>query len=173
MAEQPSYTPDEARFGDLYDSPHYQYGGEFRFPGDPDSPADFARAQNYLETITSHLLEFGPVWGKQPQDIVEELSYHNAWHKAEVEQEQKRDRTVEYREINLKQLYALSTRRLLAFEETGWEVTYAYKVVTHIHSLVEQALLEQAELEPLMAASVPQNAASSASANKQGEDIPF
>jgi hypothetical protein len=173
MAEQNPYTPDEARFGDIYKSRFYKDGTAIQLPGDPETPEDFARAQSYLETITNHWLEFGPVWEKQPQDIVEELDYHNAWHHAEVELEQKRHRTAEYREIKLKQLRAVSARRILAMEETGWEVTHDYRVVNHIDTLIEQAVLEQEQLEQLMATSAPGHTIPLEAPGDASDDVPF
>jgi len=173
MAERnPISQLDEERFGDAYQSPFYQYGNEIQLPGDPATPEDFTRAQSYLETITNHLVEFGPVWEKQPQDIMEELDYHNSWHKAEVQLEQKQDRTAEYREINLKQLQALSKRRILAFEETGWEVTYDYKVICYIDSLITKAVEEQEQLEQLMATSEPEHTPFQ-SFSDSSNDVPF
>jgi len=171
MVEQSTYPSDEERFGDLYGSPHYQYGAESRLPGDPDNPADFVRAQNYLETITNHLIECGPVWEKQPQAIVEELAYQNAWHKAEVEMEQKRDRTAEYREIDLKYVQALSKRRILALEETGWEVTQAYRVACYIDSLLHRAIEEQEQLEQAIA--VAEGRMLPNPADEHMKDVPF
>ncbi len=173
MVEQNRYTPDEARFGDIYTSRFYKDGTAIQLPGDPEVPEDFARARSYLETITTHWLEFGPVWEKQPQDIVEELAYHNAWHKAEVELEQKRDRTAEYREINLKQLQALSKRRILAFEETGWEVTHDYRVACHLDWLIGKAVQEQEQVEQLMAASESEFTILSQSPSDSFEKFPF
>ncbi len=40
---------------------------------------------------------------------------------------------------------------MLAFEETGWSVTQAYRVVSFFDRLIEQALVEQAAWEQSMA----------------------
>lgn len=150
MAEQNHYTPDEARFGDIYTSRFYKDGIAIQLPDDPKTPEDFARAQNYLEAITNHLIEFGPVWEKKPQDIVYELDYHNAWHHYEVEQERKAgENQAEYREITIQQLRVLSKRRVLAFEETGWEATHDYRVVCFFDQLIETAVAEDEELRRL------------------------
>ncbi len=79
----------------------------------------------------------------------------------------------EYRAINLHNLRALSKRIVLAFEETGWEVTHDYKVVTHIDSLIEQALLEQEQFEELMAVSSPDNSTPIKSSSNPSDDVPF
>lgn len=150
MTERTTHTPDEARFGDIYTSRFYTYGTEIQLPNDPASPEDFARAQNYLEVITNHLIEFGPVWEKKPQDVVYELDYHNAWHQYEVEQERKAgENQAQYHAITIQQLRALSKRRVLAFEDTGWEVTHDYRVVCFFDQLIEAAAAEAEELRRL------------------------
>lgn len=150
MAERTTHTPDSVRFGDIYASHFYTYGTEIQLPNDPPSSEAFARAQNYLEAITNHLIEFGPVWEKKPQDIVYELDYHNAWHHYEVEQERKAGESqAEYREITIQQLRALSKRRVLAFEDTGWEVTHDYQVVCFFDQLIEAAMTQDEELHQL------------------------
>lgn len=137
---------------DYTQSRFLQFGNEIQLPGDPETADDFVRTQHYLETITAHCLEFGPWWEKQPQDMANELAYHNAWHHYEVEQERKAgEPKAEYREVNLHQLRALSKRRVLAFEETGWTVTQAYRVVNFFDRLIEQAAVEQEVLEQLLA----------------------
>ncbi len=154
MTERTTHTPDDTRFGDIYASRFYTYGTEIQLPNDPTSPEDFARAQNYLETITKHLIEFGPVWEKKPQDIAYELDYHNAWHHYEVEQERKAgENQADYREITIQQLRALSKRRVLAFEETGWEVTHDYRVVCFFDQLIETAVAENEEIRRLIESS--------------------
>ncbi len=174
MVEQTTYTPDEARFGDVYQSRFYQFGPEIQVPGDPDNPEDFARSQHYLETITDHLLEFGPVWEKTPHDIMVELHHRNAWQQYEVQQERKAgDKTAEYREITIQQLRALSKRRVLALEDSGWEVTHDYRVVCHIDNLVEKAVLEQEEIEAQIAMSQQSSEEPCMPASDQAEELPF
>ena len=164
MIEQsPKPSPDE-RFADYQQSQFLQFGNEIHFEGDPQTPDDFARALNYLETITQHCIEFGPYWEKTGADIAYELDYHNTWHQYEVEQSLKADeKAAEYREITLSHLQALSKRRVLAFEDTGWEVTQAYRLICFFDKLVEQAATEQAKLERLIALS--QSEPEKASAN--------
>lgn len=171
MVEQMPHVPNKAPVGDVYQSRFYQYGTEVQLPGDPETREDFARAQSYLETITHHLVEFGPVWEKQPKAVTYELDFHNAWHKHEVEQEQRRgEHQAAYHEVTLLQLRALSKRRALALEETGQEATSDFQVVQHIDGLIEQALLEQQAIEALMAASAPKSAPYSESSS---HDVPF
>lgn len=142
--------------------------------GDPETLTDFTRAFSYLETITEHWLEFGPLEEKTAWDVVYELDYHNAWHQYEVEQERKAgEQQAEYRAISLQQLQALSKRRVLAFEAIGWAVTPIYQVVQQVDALIEQAVLEQEHLEQLMASSdLPHTAPSEFRANAT-EDLPF
>jgi hypothetical protein len=173
MVEQTT-TPDEARFGDVYQSRFYQFGHEIHIAGDPETPDDFLRAQDYLETITARALQHGTLWDMKPTDVVAELDYHNAWLQYETEQERKTgEKTAEYRAVTLHQLQALARRRVLAFEDTGWEVTHDYKVVTHIHSLVEQALLEQEQFEQMMATAAPEYATPIQSSPNPSDDVPF
>ncbi len=174
MAEQAPMPQSEERFADIYVSRFLKPGSEIQVPGDPETPEDFIRAQSYLEAITAHFIEFGPVWEKTPTDVVAELSHNNVWDQFEIEQERKAgEKAAVYREITLHNLAALSKRRILAFEETGWEVTHDYKVVTHIDSLIEQALLEQAQFEQLMAVSDPEYATPILSSSNPADDVPF
>jgi hypothetical protein len=173
MSEQPPRAPPE-RFAEIEQSRFLQFGTDIHLPGDPQSAEDFARAQSYLEMITAHCLEFGPWWEKQPQDVVDELAYHNAWHQYEVEQErQVGEQPAAYRAINVHQLRALSKRRVLAFEESGWEVTQAYRVVYFFDTLIEAAVLEQVELEHHMAVSYPEHPASFEPPSNPTEATPF
>lgn len=154
MAEQSPRPPPDERFTDYQTSRFLQFGDEIQLEGDPQTPDEFARALNYLETITKHCIEFGPYWEKTGADIAYELDYHNSWHQYEVEQERKTgEKVAEYREITLSHLQALSKRRVLAFEDTGWEVTQAYRLICFFDKLVEQAATEQAKLERSIALS--------------------
>ena len=147
-----SRLPVDEYLADYEQSRFLKFGNEVQLLGDPETGDDFARTQHYLETITTHCLEFGPWWEKQPQDIANELAYHNSWHHYEVEQERKAcEPQAEYREVTLHHLRALSQRRVLAFEETGWTVTQAYRIVNFFDQLIEQAVVEQEALEQLLA----------------------
>jgi hypothetical protein len=125
-------------------------GSEIQVPGDPDTVEDFLRAHQYLETITAHFLEFGPLEEKTPFDVAYELSYHNAWHQFEVEGERKGGKmAAEYREISLTQLQALSKRRLLALAEAGSEEDASLAVAQQLDQLIEQAVAEEEALNRL------------------------
>jgi len=157
-----SRPPVDEYLADYEQSRFLQFGNEIQLPGDPETGDDFARAQHYLEAITAHCIEFGPWWEKQPQDMADELAYHNAWHRYEVEQERKAgEQKAEYREVNLHHLCALSKRRVLAFEETGWAVTQAYRVVNLFDRLIEQAVLEQEALEQMLVSTTQNGEAAS------------
>lgn len=174
MAEQTPMPQLDERFTDIYASRFLQPGHEIQMPGDPETPQDFARAQSYLEAITAHLIEFGQVWDKQPHEVAYELDYQNCWHQYEVELEKKSgEENAQYREITLQNLSALSKRRILAFEETGWEVTHDYRVVQHLDRLIEQALLDQEQYEALMAVSDPENTTPIQSSPNLSDDVPF
>src|SRR5687768_15157584 len=101
------------------ESPHLSFDHTtIALPGDPETPAEFRRALAYLDAITAHFLEFGPLEEKTAFDVAYELSYHNAWHQYEVEQERKAgEQTATYREVNLSQLRALSQWKLQALAE--------------------------------------------------------
>jgi hypothetical protein len=174
MSEQfPTPQPEE-RFTEIEQSRFLQFGNDVHLPGDPATVEDFARAEAYLETITNHCIEFGPWWEKKPQDVVYELDYHNAWHRQEVEQERKAgEKQAEYREINVHQLRALSKRRVLAFEDSGWEVTQAYRVVRFFDKLIEDAVLEQEQLEQLITRPYQESETPFGPSSDHTEEIPF
>ncbi len=111
------------------------------------------------------------MWEKTPQNIMEELDHINAWTQFQIQQERRRsDVPLEYHEITIHQLRALSKRRVLAFEEAGQAAAPDFQVLQHLDSLIEQALLEQQALEALMAASAPQSASHSESSS---DNLPF
>lgn len=141
MVEQAPRQPPKASW---YESPHLSFGQKpLPIEGDPETETGFKRAFGYLETITAHFLEFGPLEEKTPFDVAYELSHHNAWHQWEVEQERKSgEKLAEYQEINLYQLRALSKRRLLAIAELGLKDTN-YPAVEFIDTLIEQAVVDE------------------------------
>lgn len=150
MAEQ-SPRPPEERFVDYQQSRFLQFGNKIHLEGDPETVEDFARTQHYLETITDHCIEFGPWWEKTSDDIVYELDYHNAWHQYEVEQERKAgEKVAEYREVNLHHLHALSKRSVLALEDSGWEVTFVYRIVRFFDKLIDDAVKAEEENQHMM-----------------------
>jgi hypothetical protein len=157
------------------ESPYLTFGKQaLRIEGDPETPTDFSRALNYLETITAHWLECGALEAKTAWDVAYELSYHNAWHQFEIAEERKAgEKQAEYRAINLHQLHALSKRRVLALKEAGWAVTPVYQVVQQVDTLIEQAVLEQEQLEQLMATTGRVPTARSESPTTVAEDVPF
>jgi hypothetical protein len=77
------------------------------------------------------------------------LSYHNAWHNYEVEQERKAGvKEAEYREISLAHLRALSKRRLMAMAGSG-EAEAVYPIARFFDQLIEQAIAEEEALNRL------------------------
>lgn len=144
MVEQsPKQTPKPS----WRESPHLSFAAQsLKLPGDPETPSDFNRAFSYLDQITTHFQEFGPLKEKTAIDLEHELAYHNTWHEYEIAQERKAGITeAEYREINLYQLRALSKRRLLAKAEAG-KVDGAS---TFVDQLIEQAIADEEALERL------------------------
>jgi hypothetical protein len=126
------------------------YGSEIQVPDDPDTVEDFLRAHQYLETITAHFLEFGPLAEKTAADVAYELDYHNRWHQYEVEQNQHAGiPAASYRAISLVHLRALSKRRLLALAEAGSEDDASLSVAQYLDQLIEQAVAEEEALNGL------------------------
>jgi hypothetical protein len=149
MVEQSAGQPPKQSWRE---SPHLSFDQKsLPIEGDPETPEDFSRALSYLETITAHFLEFGPLEEKTPLDVEHELFYHNSWHEYEVEQERAAgDTQVEYREISLAQLRALSKRKLLALSEMGQEDNASFSVAQFFDQLLEQAITDEEALERLM-----------------------
>jgi hypothetical protein len=148
MVEQSASHPPNRSWRE---SPHLSFTQKsLPVEGDPETPEDFNRALSYLETITAHFLEFGPLEEKTPLDVEHELTYHNSWHEYEVEQEKKHGKpTTEYREINLYQLRALSKRKLMALAEMGQEDNPSLPVAQHLDMLIEQAITDEETLNRL------------------------
>lgn len=169
------HVPQQTPTAPWRESPYLTFGAQaLRIEGDPETPADFARALCYLETITTHWLECGPLAEKTAWDVAYELDYHNAWHYYEVEQERRSgEPQAEYHAINLNQLQAISKRRLLALETMSRAMTPAYQIVQYVDTLIEQAVFEQEQLEQLMAASAPAHPMLLPPSNHCTEDLSF
>jgi hypothetical protein len=144
MVEQ---SPSQSPKPNWRESAHLNFAQKpLPIEGDPETPEDFSRALAYLDQISAHFLEFGPVEEKTAIDIEHELAYHNSWHEYEVEQERKVGiKEAVYREISLKQLRALSKRRLLALVEAGQEDGAS----VFVDQLIEQAVTDEEALERL------------------------
>lgn len=141
-------TPPEPLPDQLPDyrlSSFLQWGNDIHLKGDPETPEKFARALAYLETITDYFLEFG-LWSHTPADLAYELAYHNEAHRTEVEQSQLSGKPAEYQELTLADLRALSQRRLLGMDETGWNLTHYYRQLNFIDNLIEKAIAAETEL---------------------------
>jgi len=127
-----------------------QFGHDVHIDGDPTTAESFARALRFLETITDHFIEFD-LWEKTPADLAYELTYHNNVHRSEVEQTRKNgEPAAEIDEITLANLRALSKRRLLAMDETGWNLTHFYRPVGFMDKLIEKATTAEAEIQALI-----------------------
>ncbi len=115
--------------------------------GEPAASAD-VRALAYLDAITAHFLEFGPLEKKTAFHVAYELSHHNAWHQFEVAQERKAgEKTATYQEITLYHLRALSQRKVQAMAESGAQEGEAYRVVCFIDGLLAEAVAAEEEIE--------------------------
>jgi hypothetical protein len=126
---QPEYLPDFRTSGWL------QFGGGTPVPGDPASPALFDQALRLLEAITEQMLASGTWWECTPAELASALAEHNA-HGAEAAAQQGET----YTATTLEQLQALSRRRILAFEETGWNLTAFYRPICTIDQRIAQAV---------------------------------
>ena len=112
-----------------------QFGDGAHIPGDPASPPLFDQALRLLEAITDQMLASGSWWECTPADLAGALAEHNA-HSAEAAAEQGES----YTATTLEQLQALSRRRVLAFEETGWNLTTFYRPICAIDQRIAQAV---------------------------------
>ena len=143
VKQQPSAIPDP--LPDYRASRFLQWGNHVPLAGDPTTPEAFTSALRLLETITEHFLEFG-LWEKTPADLRYELAYHNGWRRTALEQQGKDPEATEPA-ITLAHLRALSKRRLLAMDETGWHLTHYYRPVRFLDNLIEKALAAETELQ--------------------------
>lgn len=157
VKQQPSAIPDP--LPDYRESRFLQWGNHVPLAGDPTTPEAFTSALRFLETITEHFLEFG-LWEKTPADLRYELAYHNGWRRTELEQQGKDPEATEPA-ITLAHLRALSKRRLLAMDETGWNLTHYYRPVCFLDNLIEQTLAAETEMQrqPLVSLSKETEAA--------------
>jgi len=142
VKQHPSAIPDPLL--DYRQSRFLQWGNDVQIEGDPTTREAFTSVLHLLETITDHFLEFG-LWEKTPADVKDELAYHNGWHRTELEQQSRESETTD--EITLANLRALSKRRRLAMEETGWHLTHYYRPVRFLDNLIEKALAAETELQ--------------------------
>ena len=143
VKQHPSAIPDP--LPDYRQSRFLQFGNDVHIEGDPTTLEAFTSALRLLETITDHFLEFG-LWEKTPTDVKDELAYHNGWHRTELERQGKDPEATE-QEITIANLRALSKRRLLAMEETGWNLTHYYRPVRFLDNLIEKALAAETALQ--------------------------
>lgn len=142
----PALLPDE--LSDYRASPLLQFGNDIHLKGDPETAENFARALAYLEAITDYFLEFG-LLRHTLADVAYELAYHNDRHRTKVEQAELSGQPIEYQEITLANLRALSKRRLLAMDETGWNLTHFYRPAGVIDHLIEKASAAEAAMQAL------------------------
>lgn len=142
----PTLLPDELL--DYRASPLLQFGNDIHLKGDPETAESFARALAYLEAITDYFLEFG-LLRHTPADLAYELAYHNDRHRSEAEQAELSGQPIEYQEITLANLRALSKRRLLAMDETGWNLTHFYRPAGVIDNLIEKAIAAETATQAL------------------------
>ena len=123
--------------------PYLEFGTPYQVAGDPQTAAEFARARNYLEVITSRLSDACPWQEMSSADIVDELECQNAWG-ADVARRQ----GVAYQEVTLQQLRALSRRRMLMLEETSPLDLDTYQTARQVDALIDQAIAAESTALP-------------------------
>ncbi len=127
---------------DYHASPWLCYGERTGLPDDPESPALFAQALTFLESITDQFNEAGP-WPQLPDvEFLQALQQHN--HQAQAKGDLPKGI-----EVTLRHVKALSQRRLLAFEETGWHLTHYEHLVRYLDQRIAQAVTGNEEEKQL------------------------
>jgi hypothetical protein len=152
MAELQSLAEGAAqkeRLPDYRISDFLQYGKSEAIPGDPDTEAAFRQALRYLEAITDQVLEAGFLWEKTPADFVMLLTSQNARGRQAAERQNQ-----PYTETTLARLQALSSRRLLAFEDAGWHLTHYDRVIRFMDGLIQKASATEPETQSLPSATL-------------------
>jgi hypothetical protein len=130
------------RLPDYRVSDFLQYGKSEAIPSDPDTEAAFRQALRYLEAITDQVLEAGFLWEKTPADFVHLLDSQNADGRQAAERQSQ-----PYTETTLAQLQALSSRRLLAFKDTGWNIFHYDRVIRFMDGLIQKASATEPETQ--------------------------
>jgi hypothetical protein len=125
--DEPDYLPDYRA------SRWLRFGGGPAYWGDPVTSALFTEALTFLDATTSQFEEFGPWPAMPPADLMESLHQHN-------QSIQSEGRLGEGEEVTLIHVLTLSRRRLMAFEETGWNLTHYDHLARFVDGLITQAL---------------------------------
>lgn len=114
-------------------SPWLHFGSEPSFYGDPISQTLFTESLAFLEALTNRFVE-AEAWPQLlPNELRQALEQHN--HHAQLE-----GRLPKAETVTLMHIQALSKRRLLAFEETGWHLTHYDHLVRYIDQLINHAI---------------------------------
>jgi len=146
----PIPPPPPERLPDYRDSPFLHFSHDIHLPGDPETEPAFTRTRRLLESITAHFLETG-LWEKTPTDLLHALEEHNTRHRPKTGQEHQTDiPETAHQGITLANLQALSKRRILAMEDTGWHLTHLYRIALTFDRLIEKALTADYSLNHLM-----------------------
>ena len=128
------HNPDEPEnLPDYRESRWLRFGDGPTYWGDPVTWALFTEVLAFLDTLTSQFDEFGPWPVLRPADLVEALHQHNRQAQAE-------DRLGEGEEVTLLHVLTLSRRRLMACEESGWNLTHYDHLVRFVDSQITKAL---------------------------------
>ena len=128
--------------------------------GDPETPAAFAAAYDFLQVATSYFqTDFGSVaskldkgrwWTVTAQDIEAELEHRNAWATWEVLRRRQRDEEALIAAVTLAQALAVSYRRLQALQEVGGPQQPEYPLFLHLHEQTRAARLQEAQLAQVL-----------------------
>ena len=128
------HNPDEPEtLPDYRDSHWLHFDSRPTYWGDPVTLALFAESLAFLEAMTDQFHEFGPWPLLAPIDLMEALHQHN-------QQAQAEGRLAEGEEVTLIYALTLSRRRLMAFEDTGWNLTHYDDLARFVDGTITQTL---------------------------------
>lgn len=128
------HTPDEPEhLPDYRNSQWLRLDSRPAYWGDPVTLVLFNEALAFLEAMTNQFHEFGPWTAIPSADLMEALYQHNQRAQAE-------GRLGEGEEVTLIHVLTLSRRRLMAFEETGWNLTHYDDLARFVDGTITQAL---------------------------------
>lgn len=133
MDAQPTTLDDLEFLPDYRESRWLRFGSGPTYWGDPVTSTLFTEALTFLDTLTSQFDEFGLWPPMPPADLLEALHQYNM--QAQAERRLGKDE-----EVTPIHVLSLSRRRLMAFEETGWNLTHYDDLIRFVDGLITQAL---------------------------------
>jgi len=146
----------DEQFVDYHNSSFLIFSSDIHIDGDPDTEDEFDTAFCYLEIILNEFVQSGQFGQKTASDVANRLLYHNERHKYEVEQEHRiGEISTTYLEVTIYHLRALSERQLRAMAAMGWEQSEEYRNASFLHTLVEQLIVGDEEIQEFATVIVP------------------